>query len=823
MGAHHLEGPQIAKAKYSTQNCGTGEGAHMRKRLAVAASQLRRTWDPARLGFATTAELPELKGLVGQEEAVRALESGLSLRSPGYNVYVAGPAGTGKTSYTSSLVRARAAGEPSAQDWVYVHNFDRPDEPLAIALPAGTGASLVRAMDEVIADAQRIAARAIAGPEHQGRRDELLRAAQQQTEQAMLELEQLASAHDFGLTHTDHGIVPVPLRDGQPMTGEQFESLSSAERREITARAQEIQRAVAEAGRRAWEVEKAVRAELRRLDREVTGGALGPMIDALKARFPGVPALASWLDRMALELIDPAIPSRGAEEVARPTDPFARFRVNLLVANDPAGGAPVVIEPNPTYVNLFGKAEYVAEDDGPGNRHLQIKAGAVHRANGGYLILQAADLLASATAWDALKRALAMQEVRIEAPGAENRVLPVALLRPEPVPLNLKVILIGSAQLYHALYAVDEAFRKQFKFRAEFETGMEANEQNVAGYASFIASVCRRERLRDMTAAGVAQVLSHSHRLSEDQTKLSARFNEVVEVIYEADAWAALAGSPVVDSPHVRQAVRAKADCSSLPERHLLEQIRRGTLLIDVSGQVVGQVNGLTVMQRGDYRFGSPRRITARVFMGQKGVLHIEREVAMSGQIHDKGLLTLIGYLGDRFGQDKPLTFSASIAFEQSYLPIDGDSASVAELIALLSALADVPVKQSIAVTGSVNQRGEIQPIGGVNEKVEGFFRVCAELGLTGRQGVVIPRQNLHNLMLDDDVVAAVEQGRFHVWATDTIEEAIEILTGLSAGERDAGGRFAPGSLFDRVDSRIRQLARQYAAWRNGAHEDDTV
>lgn len=805
----------------------------MRKRLAVAAGQLRRTWDPGRLGFATTAELPELEGLVGQEQAVRALGFGLSLRSPGYNIYVAGPAGTGKTSYTSSLVRARAAAEPAAPDWVYVHNFDRPDEPLAIALPAGTGAGLVRAMEEIIADAQRIAARAIAGPEHQGRRDELLRAAQQQTEQEMLELEQLASANDFGLTHTDHGIVPVPLRDGHPMTGEQFESLSADERREITARAKEIQRAVAEAGRRAWEVEKAVRAELQRLDREVTGGALSPMVEALKARYPGVPALAAWLDRMAVELIDPAIPSRGSDEAAsdagvslrrgRPADPFARFRVNLMVEQDPAGGAPVVIEPNPTYVNLFGKAEYVAEDDEPGNRHLQIKAGAVHRANGGYLILQAADLLASPTAWDALKRALAMREARIEAPGAENRVLPVALLRPQPIPLNLKVILIGSAQLYHALYAVDEAFRKHFKFRAEFEVAMEANEQNVAGYASFIARVCRRERLRDMTAAGVAQVLSHSHRLSEDQTKLSARFNEVVEVIYEADAWAALAGSPVVDAQHVRQAIQAKAERSSLPERHLLEQIRRGTLLIDVSGQVVGQVNGLTVMQRGDYRFGSPRRITARVFMGQKGVLHIEREVALSGQIHDKGLLTLTGYLGDRFGQDKPLTFSASIAFEQSYLPIDGDSASVAELIALLSALAGVPVDQSIAVTGSVNQRGEIQPIGGVNEKVEGFFRVCAGLGLTGRQGVVIPRQNLQNLMLADDVVAAVQQGRFHVWAIDSIEEGIEILTGLPAGERGVDGRYTPGSLFDRVDTRIRRLARQYAAWRGGAGDDGTV
>lgn len=803
----------------------------MRDRYVVPPERLRRTWDPASLGFATTEELPELEGLVGQEQAVQALQFGLSFRSPGYNIYVAGPSGTGKTSYTTSLVRERAALEQAPSDWIYVYNFENPDEPLAIALPAGWAPTFAQEMDEFVRDAQKIAGRALGSKEHQSRREELIHALHRQVEQVMRDLEQMAADRQFGLTQTEQGLMPVPLLDGQPMTEEQFGALPGEKRREMTANAQEIQRAVMEARHRTWEVEKAVRAELQRLDREVAGSALGPTIEDLMVKYASIPDLVAWLKRMAAEVIGPSIPeSAGQDEdqVAaaaehplaerRREDPFSRFRVNVLVAQPPQGVAPVVVEPNPTYVNLFGKAEYVTPRNGDeGARHMQIKAGAVHRANGGYLILQAADLLASPHAWDALKRALSFREARIEAPAVENRIVPVEMLRPQPIPLDLKVILIGSSQLYHALYSMDEGFRKQFKFKAEFDLTMEADEHNVAGYASFVGRVCRREGLRHMTAAGVAQVLAHSHRLSEDQSKLSARFNDVVEVIYEANAWAGQENAKVVDASHVKQAIIAKASRAALPEQHQAERIRRGDILVAVSGKVVGQVNGLTVMSTGDYRFGSPSRITARAYMGQKGILHIEREVEMSGQIHDKGLFTLAGYLGDRFAHNKPLTFSASIAFEQTYMPIDGDSASSAELFALLSALSDLPIDQGIAVTGSVNQRGEIQPIGGVNEKIEGFFRVCTQLGLTGSQGVIIPQQNVRNLQLRDDVVEAIEAGRFNLWAIDSIEQGIELLTGVPAGQREADGRYTPGSVFDRVDRRIEHLARQFAHWNRGA------
>lgn len=809
----------------------------MKERLAVPPERLRRTWDPDRLGFVTTAELPALEGLVGQEQAVAALEFGLSIRSPGYNIFVAGPAGTGKTSYTSALVRARAASEPVPNDWIYVYNFDRPDEPLAIGLPVGSAPAFAREMEEVVHDAQTATSRALSSREHQARREEMLQAVRNRVEQAMSELERLAEAQGFGLTQTQKGLMPVPILNGQPITEEQFGTLPLDRQREMTERAKEIQRAVTEAGRRAWEVEKAVRSDLEQLDHRVAASTVAPMIAHLKERYRAVPRLVEWLTRVEAELVGTTIPeqapSPGMAEAAaadmrmmalaqrrKQVDPFTRFRVNIFVHHRSKTGAPVVVESNPTYANLFGKAEYVTSpNDEQVDGFMQIKAGAIHRANGGYLILQAADLLNSPYAWEALKRALTMREARIEAPGAENRIIPVETVRPHPIPLDVKVILIGATGIYHALYAMDEGFRKQFKYKAEFDLSMPANEQNMKGYASFISQVCRREQARHLTAAGVCEVLVHSHRLSDDQTKLSARFNDVVEVIYEANAWASQDSSTVVDDRHVRKAIAAKAGRSSLPEQHLLEMIDRGTILFDVSGHVAGQVNGLTVMSIGDYRFGSPSRITARVFMGQKGILHIEREIEMSGQIHDKGLFTLTGYLGDRFAQNKPLAFSASVAFEQTYVPVDGDSASSTELYALLSALAEVPIDQGIAVTGSVNQRGEIQPIGGVNEKVEGFFRVCRLLGLTGRQGVMIPKQNLPNLVLCDEVVSAVAAGQFHVWAVGTIEEGIEILTGMPAGERGADGRYTPGSLFERVDRRVEHLARSLYAWNRGEQE----
>lgn len=809
----------------------------MKERLALSPEQLRRKWDPAELGFLTTDELPELEGLVGQERAVAALEFGLTMRSPGYNLYVAGPAGTGKTSYSSSLVRAYAARAASPSDWVYVHNFDRPDEPLALALPTGTAPAFAAAMEEMIADARAAAARALNSKEYHALRESLVHETRAMVSHLMDELEAAAAHAGFALTQTERGIMPIPTRDGEPMTEEQFDQLAPEIKREIKERAQQVQATVADTGRRTAALEKNLHVQLREHDVKTALGAVSPVVEQSRDQYRAQPRVTDWLRRLEHELVGAMIPGnepggKAMEEAAaaaemqmmlmrrRHIDPLARFRVNVFVHHKAKGGAPVVVETNPTYANLFGRAEVAVTQEGPAEDGvLQIKPGAIHRANGGYLLLQAADLLKSPFAWEALKRALSNREARIEVPGQETRLLPIEAFRPQPIPLDVKVILIGSAAAYHMLYAYDDGFRKQFKLKAEFDVSMEASPKTVQGYAGFVSSVCRREGLRHFGADAVARVIEHSHRLADDQTKLSARFNEVVEVIYEANAWAGQMGADFVRAIHVQKAIDEKASRSAMPETALQELIQRGTILVDVDGAVAGQVNGLTVMNLGDYAFGSPSRITARVYMGQKGILHIEREIAMSGQIHDKGVFTLSAFLGDRFAQSRPLALSASIAFEQTYVPVDGDSASSTELYALLSALADVPIDQGIAVTGSVNQRGQVQPIGGVNEKIEGFYRVCKLLGLTGRQGVMIPARNVPNLMLSDEVVEAVRAGRFHVWAVNTIEEGIEVLTGTAAGQREEGGRITPGSVFERVDQRLAAFAERLQTWSRGCTE----
>jgi lon-related putative ATP-dependent protease len=829
------EGFVTGEEKYFVHKGKGRRDSAVNEHVAVPAHRLRRHWDPVKLGFATTAELQELEGLVGQERAVSALAFGLSIRSPGYNMFVAGPAGTGKTSYSGKLVTEQAQKAATPNDWVYVYHFDHPDEPMALSLPAGTAPEFAAQVEETTAHARRAASRALSTREYHGQRDALVQTTRAMVGQWMEEVEEQARQAGFALVaQAERGLMPVPLLQGQPMTEEKFDQLAPEARREFKEKAQRLQAAVAELGRRSAEAENHLHVQLRAHDMKAARAAMAPLLGQLQERYRHLPRVAAWLGRAEQELVGFSVPGafaedRAAEEAAaadmqvvlatgrRRTDPFARFRVNVFVHRQAGAGAPVVVEPNPTYANLFGKAEVPTGVGGPADDGvMQIKPGALHRANGGYLILQAADVLRSPFAWEALKRALNTREARIEVPGQENRLLPIDSVRPEPIPIDVKVVLIGSSALYHGLYSMDDGFRKQFKLKAEFDVSMEANETNVRGYAGFVSSICRREQLRHFTAGGVAEVIEHSHRLADDQAKLSARFNEVVEVIYEANAWAAQDGADTVGPAHVKKAIQEKGQRSALPAVSLQELIRRGTILVDVDGAVVGQVNGLTVMNVGDYSFGSPSRITARAYMGQQGIVHIEREIAMSGQIHDKGVLTLSAFLGDRFAQNRPLALSASIAFEQTYVPVDGDSASSTELYALLSALAGLPVDQGIAVTGSVNQRGQIQPIGGVNEKIEGFFHVCKLSGLTGRQGVMIPTQNVPNLMLSDEVVEAVLAGQFHIWAVATIEEGIEVLTGIPAGERQANGAYTPGSAFDRVDSRLETMARQLQAWKRG-------
>ncbi len=799
----------------------------MKSRCAVPPEMLRRVYDPGLLGFRSTAELPELEGLVGQERAVRALELGLAMKTPGYNIFVAGPSGTGKTNYSRSLACRKAETLPVANDWVYVHNFDHPDEPQALALGAGMGPELARDVDELLLDARAAVGRALGSKEHTAHKEAMVAGVRTQVSEVVASLEAAAGREGFILRQTEQGMVPVPLVNGQMLTADVLNQMDEQTRRIWNERADQVRSAIADAGRQMWELEKGVKGELRQMDRDLARTALAPLLAPVVDQYREFPKVRAYLQRVGeellanLELFQVAAEESDTAEQSdmgtmvpgvpfpvnmKAADPFFRFKVNVFVSRG-GQGCPVLVETNPTYQNLFGKVELTGTG-GEAVAVSRIKAGAVHRANGGFLILQAADLLQAPFAWDALKRALANREARIEPAGQETRAIPLETIRPEPIALDLKVILIGSAALYYALYAADEGFRKLFKIKAEFDPDMPATAENIASYCLFMGNICRRAGLRHLEAAAAARVLEHSHRLADDQGKLSARFGEVVEVIYEANAWAEAAGHGVITAADVEQAIREKAARSSQGEERQRELIEQGVILVDTQGSVVGQVNGLTVMSLGDYSFGAPSRITARTFMGEQGILQIEREIHMSGQIHDKGVLTLSGYLGGKFAQDKPLSLSASIAFEQTYGPVDGDSASSTELYALLSSLADVPIDQGIAVTGSVNQRGQVQPIGGVNHKIEGFFKVCqARGGLTGRQGVMIPKQNVTNLMLTPEVVEAARHGQFHIWAVGTIEEGVEILTGLSAGSLESDGCWAAGSLFERVNQRLTRLA----------------
>ena len=793
----------------------------MKERCRVAPEQLKRVWAPETLGIRSTEELPPLEGLVGQERAVEALLFGLEMKAPGYNIFVAGPPGTGKTSYTRNLVGRRAGEQAPGEDWVYVHNFDRPDEPRALALPTGQGPAFAKDVGELAADAWGAIARTLESREHEERRERVVAAVRSHMAEVAVSLQETARRQGFLVSQTEQGFMAVPLVKGQPLSPENEAELTETERQAITARAAPVREAIAGASRQLYELEKAVRDRIRQLDQEAAMAALTPMLDRVRSRYGGQEGVLAYLERAGLELLEHLEAMKGGGEAEGPPtlipglrlrwpDPRARLKVNIFVTRDGERGAPVVLEPHPSYTNLFGKVDYTASD---GFDITQIKSGAVHRANGGYLILNALDVLQSPFAWDALKRALLGSEARIEAAGQELRLVPVETVRPEPIPLQVKVILIGSPYVYQMLHQADEAFRKLFKLAAEFDVAMPATPANVQGFAGFLAHLVRRDGLLPLDAGAIARVLEYSQRLSEDQAKLSARFNDLVEAVYEAHAWAKREAAASIGAGHVDRAIEHKRERRGLAHDQALEMITRDVILVDVQGGVVGQVNALTVMTTGDTRFGAPSRITARVFMGGDGISHIEREIHLSGKIHDKGLLTLQGFLGDRFARRRPLIFSASIAFEQTYGPVDGDSASSTELYALLSALAELPIDQGIAVTGSVNQRGQVQPIGGINEKIEGFYRVCAAKGLTGKQGVMMPRANLANLALSEEVIAAVRAGRFGIWAVATIEEGIEILTGLAAGEPLPEGGWTPGSVFDRVDRRLEQLAHAYAAF----------
>lgn len=785
----------------------------------LTPEKLRRRFDPRVFSFSSTAELEPLSGIIGQERALEALRVGLSLKGPKhrYNVYVAGEPGLGKTSAVTQFLTDISHRQPVPPDICYVHNFAVPHMPRYLLLPPGKGRELKEDMDRFLEFLDRELPRVMESEEIKARVRRERESFEARREEIFRNLEGKARALGFTLQRTPFGINTIPLKpDGTPFSHEEFQALLEEERAEILRRQGEIQELVREAFRELGELEEAWQEHQRRLTQEAVRFLIGPRLAQLRAKYAQIPRVLEFLQGVETDIVTNAealIAGKGKLQLPIPVpepDRYLRYRVNLLVDRSGAEGAPVVVEENATYINLFGTIERRVQFGIVTTDFTQIRPGALHRANGGYLVLSALNLLRFPLSWDALKIALKSGEIRVEDPAQMLGYASTEGLRPEPVPLQVKVILIGPLWLYYLLYFYDEDFRKLFTIRADFDTEMPWTDEAAWAIARFIrARELENPEVLPFSPAAVARVVEYAAELAGDQNKLSTRFAALTALIEEASFWARQEGSDVVQAEHVRLAIEKGKTRQSLLAEKVREWIRRGKLLIQLEGAEVGQVNGLAVVDLGDFAFGRPQRVTATVFAGKSGVVDIEREAELGGKIHTKGVMILKAYFGEKFAIKAPLAFSANLAMEQAYSGIEGDSASAAELCALLSALSGVPLKQGIAVTGAIDQKGNLQPVGGINEKIYGHYLVCKELGLNGEQGVVIPRRNVDELMLPEEVVEAVASGKFHVWACDTVEEVVEILSGMPAGKPDENGDYPEGTLFFLVQKKLEEIRKR--------------
>ncbi|MCI0868829.1 MAG: AAA family ATPase [Chloroflexi bacterium] len=793
----------------------------------VPAHKLNTVCDPDSLGFETTAEVEHLDGTIGQERAMSALELAVDIEADGYNLFVSGVPGSGRNTALRSYLDQVASAKPNPPDWGYVYNFEDPSQPLAISMTCGMMRQLGQDMDQLTSACRQEIPRAFDTDDYSHRIEEVMQEIQEKRQSQSTELEQEAQRLGFTVSFTQSGITPVPLVEGRQMTQEEFANLSDELRESFRTRADEVQHEIARLTREMRRLNKEASDKTNEVDTEVVQVTLSPIIDELQEKYADFPKVVQFLADVEADMVrnidvfkpseGPPMPASPPQMPALPSDGddfFIRYKVNCLVDNTNCQGGPVIFEFSPTYYNLFGRIDYRARVGTFTTDLTMIKAGALHRANGGYLVLQARDVLLSPLSWEALKRSLRSGEVRIENIGEQNSPLPSATLRPQAIPIDAKVIMVGSPQLIQMLRSMDEDVRRYFKVNADFDTVMDRNQENEKQYASFVASRTSGNTLMHFHKTAVARVIDYSSRLVENQEKLTTRFLDIADILTEANYWADKDNGDLVMGEHVSKAVEQKRYRLSLTEDHLQELIAEGTIHIATEGKAVGQVNGLAVYSVGDYAFGKPSRISARVSLGRGQLVNIERETDLSGKIHSKGFMILTGYMHGQYGQDRPLSLAASIGFEQTYSEVDGDSASSTELYALISALSGMPLDQGIAVTGSVNQAGDVQAIGGATFKIEGFFDVCSAAGLTGSQGVMVPRDNVKNLMLRDDVTQAVKDGKFHIYAVSTIDEGLEVLIGVAAGERQEGGTFMEGTVHHAVEARLEEFgkkAREFA------------
>jgi len=788
---------------------------------ALDASALRWRCDPEQFEFQTTDDLEDLQEFLGQARALDAVRFGIRIRRDGYNLYVIGPPGVGKRTIVQSFLEQKSASEDQPSDWCYVNNFEDSHKPNVLELPAGRGAEFVRDMEKLIDDLRTSIPAALESDDHKDRRQEIEKAAKGHQEKTFKELSEKAASKGVQVIRTPSGFALAPVRDGEALSPEEYEDLPVEEKGRIQQVVEELQEELKELVEKAPQLKRDTRDKVKEVNRKATSIAVRGLFATLKKRYAKLPKVVEHLEAVRSDVVDNVDEFSPAEDepaallgVAKQRrSPLEDYRVNLIVDNSKTEGAPVIYEEHPSFQNLLGRVEYEQHMGTLVTGFTHIKPGALHRANGGYLVIEAIRLFQQPYAWEGLKRALYGKHIRVQSLAEELSLISTVSLEPEPIPLDVKIALLGGRMLYYMLYQHDHDFAELFKVAADFEEQMDCSPENCLLYAKLIATLIHREKHRPFDRTAVARVIEQSARVASDSEKLTTHMRTVADLIREADYWAREAESESVTEVHVQEAIDKQVYRADRLRERIHEEIQRGTMLIDTEGEQVAQINGLAVLDMGNFAFGRPSRITATARLGKGEVVDIEREVDLGGAIHSKGVLILSSFLASRYAKDHPLSLSASLVFEQSYGMVDGDSASVAELCALLSALSGVPIKQAFAVTGSVNQHGQVQPIGGANEKIEGFFDVCRARGLTGDQGVLIPSTNVKHLMLRQDVIAATVAGKFHVYPIETVDQAITLLTGVPAGVPDAEGQYPEETVNGRVAARLLKmfnLRREY-------------
>lgn len=786
------------------------------KKNELSYKDLRVVCNPNVFDFETTESLEPIISGIGQDRGIKALEFGINVSVKGYNIYLEGPSGVGKTMYTKNYLDTISKKKKVPSDWCYIYNFEKPNEPIAVSFPAGQGKEFALAMDNFIKDIKKDIKNTFNNEEFEKEKTLIKQEFEDKKNSLMEKLNKEALKYGFFVKTAQNGIYMMPVVNGKTIEEEEFDKLDEKIKKEFEDKSTIVQEQIIQVISEIKAIEKNADKKIEEWQSNIALLTINVHINNIKSQFKRNKKITKFLADIKTDILknislfmmdDTVEPKTNVPKPDSPA-PWLNYRVNLFIDNSNLEGAPVIMDSNYSYHNIFGSLEYENYYGSLKTDYTMLKPGLLHYANGGYIIFQAEDLVSNGLCYETLKKALKVKALSIENAADQRSSMVMVSLKPEPIPLDVKVLLIGTSNVYHTLLSLDNDFRKLFKIKVEFEEDAPRNFENMQKLARFAHGFCEKEQLPHLDKSGMARLIDYSTALTDDKEKLSTKFNDMSQIIGEAATWAKIAKSKIISSEHIEKALKERIERVKKYDTKYLEMIKDNTLLINTSDSVIGQINGLTVMTIGDYTFGKPAKITANTYMGKSGVINIEREVELSGSSHSKGILILTGYLGEKFAQDFPLCLTASLCFEQLYNGVDGDSASSTELYAILSSLSEIPINQSIAVTGSVNQKGEIQPIGGVNEKIEGFYQICAERGLDGSHGVMIPIQNVKNLHLPENIVESVKQGLFHIYSVSTIDEGIEVLTGVPAGKKDKNGNFPAGTVNYLAYEKLKKYAK---------------